>query len=76
MTKILINNPVLVVLTPPQCDFRFEHNPVTDMPAGARCEGDATHRIEWEDGRFSFGCGDHLEIDPQASVKPKRTVKL
>lgn len=60
----------------PQCDYRDAHDPVTDRPIGNRCPSHATHRIEWEDGRYSYGCDAHLEIDPSASVKPARTIRI
>lgn len=61
----------------PQCDFHDDHDPVTERPRGNRCGAPATHRIEWADGRrFSNGCGEHLEIDSDASVKPARIVPI
>lgn len=60
----------LASLEPITCDFRDAHDVVTDTPAGNRCGAKATHRIEWEDGRYSFGCDVHLEIDEAATVKP------
>lgn len=59
-----------------RCDFRHSHNLTTDKPMGEQCDKEATHRISWEDGRFSFGCDDHLDIEPQSSVKPTATAKL
>jgi hypothetical protein len=60
-----------------QCDFRFAHDPVTDRPMGARCANAATHQIEWEDGRrWSLACSDHLDIEPEATVKPSAIVPL
>lgn len=59
-----------------QCDFRDSHDETTDTPAGNRCPAQATHRIYWEDGRYSLGCDDHLEIDDKATVKPVRVVRL
>lgn len=55
---------------PPTCDFHWEHDAVTDTPKGERCGLPASHRIEWEDGRHSFACAGHLEIDATATVKP------
>lgn len=60
----------------PQCDFRHEHDMVEDRPMGARCEKTATHFIDWGDGRGSLACGDHLEIDPSASVKPRKISRI
>jgi hypothetical protein len=61
----------------PQCDYHDDHNEATDTPAGQRCTAQATHRIEWSDGRrYSFGCDAHLEIDNCASVRPIRIVRL
>jgi hypothetical protein len=57
----------------PRCDA---HDLETDTPCGNSCSAAATHRLEWEDGRFSLGCDAHLEIDPTASVKLTRIVKL
>lgn len=59
-----------------QCDYREQHDPVTDRPMGKRCTHEATHKIVWEDGRYSFGCEDHLEIEPTATVKPRAIVPL
>lgn len=60
-----------------QCDYRFEHDPATDRPKGSRCTNPATHRIEWDDDRrYSLACDDHLEIEPQATVKPSAIRKL
>lgn len=59
-----------------RCDFHDAHDPVTDKPTGNRCTKDATHKMTWEDGRFSFGCDAHLDIEPQATVKPIATEKL
>lgn len=53
-----------------ECDYRYEHDTVNDRPAGKQCSQDATHVITWQDGRFSFGCADHLEIERAATVKP------
>jgi len=64
------------VIRVPQCDFRDAHDKATDTPTGNRCGAPATHRIEWEDGRYSFGCDAHLEIDESATVKPARIVPL
>lgn len=61
---------------PLRCDFRYEHDAATDQPMGGRCDADATHRIAWEDGRFSLGCDAHLEIDPAATVKPVEIRKI
>lgn len=52
------------------CDFCDAHDLGADLPAGNRCGAQATHRIEWADGRFSFGCAAHLNIDDSATVKP------
>lgn len=60
----------------PTCDFRHEHDRATDRPMGIRCGAKATHRIEWDDGRYSFGCDDHLKIDEDATVKPTKVVPL
>ena len=60
----------------PLCDFRDSHDLATDQPTGNGCSARATHRIEWADGRYSLGCGAHLEIDDSASVKPIRIVPL
>ncbi len=60
----------------PRCDYRCEHDPVSDTPTGARCEAMATHMITWEDGRYSLGCAAHLQIDPKATVKPTSIVEL
>jgi hypothetical protein len=60
----------------PKCDFRDAHDAVADLPTGNRCGAPAAHRIEWADGRFSFGCEAHLEIDDSASVKPIGIVPL
>lgn len=60
----------------PQCDYRDAHDRATDRPTGNRCTAEATHRIDWEDGRFSFGCSNHLEIDESATVKPRHIVAL
>jgi hypothetical protein len=59
-----------------QCDHRSAHDAATDQPTGERCTRDATHRITWEDGRYSLGCADHLVIDPSASVKPTLVTDL
>ncbi len=60
----------------PHCDFHDAHDVATDTPTGNRCGAPATHRIEWSDCRYSFGCADHLEIDASATVKPARIVPL
>lgn len=60
----------------PQCDHHDSHDIATDRPTGKRCDALATHRIEWADGRYSFGCDDHLEIDDAATVKPTAIVEL
>jgi hypothetical protein len=60
----------------PVCDFHDAHDAVTYMPTGNRCRALATHRIEWADGRHSFGCAAHLTIDEAATVKPTRFVSL
>jgi hypothetical protein len=65
-----------MALTPAQCDFHDCHDPITDRPMGNRCSALATHRLEWADGRYSFGCAAHLVIDETAAVKPKRIVPL
>lgn len=54
----------------PTCDFHDSHDPVNDRPTGNRCGAPATHRIEWADGRHSFGCAAHLVIEDAATVKP------
>jgi len=59
-----------------QCDHRDAHDAATDRPTGNRCRETATHRIEWEDGRYSYGCAAHLEIDGDATVKPDQIVPL
>lgn len=59
-----------------QCDHMSDHDVVTDRPTGMRCDKDATHRIEWEDGRWSLACSNHLEISPTASVKPTSITAL
>jgi hypothetical protein len=59
-----------------QCDFHDAHDAVADVPVGNRCVASATHRIEWSDGRYSFGCEAHLAIDESATVKPTRVVPL
>jgi hypothetical protein len=61
---------------PIRCDYRDAHDPVTDQPMGKRCESDATHMIKWEDGRYSYGCGQHLEIEDSATVKPVSILSL
>lgn len=58
------------------CDFRYDHDPVTDRPRGVCCGKTATHVILWEDGRYSRACADHLEIDDAATVKPAAIVEL
>jgi hypothetical protein len=60
----------------PSCDFHDAHDRVADRPTGNRCGAPATHRIEWADGRHSFGCGEHLEIEDAATVKPIRIVPI
>lgn len=32
--------------------------------------------IQWEDGRHSYACKDHLQIDPTATVKPARIFRM
>lgn len=71
MTTMKIRGPGV-----PRCDYRCEHDPVLDRPTGARCQNLATHMIAWDDGRYSLGCGDHLTIDADASVKPRAIVAL
>jgi hypothetical protein len=61
---------------PETCDHRDAHDLATDTPTGNRCGEPATHRIEWADGRYSFGCDAHLTIDDAATVKPARIFKL
>jgi len=41
------------------CDFRFDHDPETEAPRGARCARPASLIIVWKDGRFSYGCSRH-----------------
>ena len=57
---------------PPQCDFHDDHDLTADKPTGTRCNKPATHRLAWEDGRFSFGCAQHLTIDDSTTVKLTR----
>ena len=59
-----------------QCDFHDDHDLAADLPTGNRCTAEATHRINWADGRFSLACSDHLEIGESATVKPARIVQL
>lgn len=61
---------------PERCQYRYAHDMATDLPAGKQCEQNATHQIDWEDGRHSFGCADHLEIEDTATVKPIAIVPL
>lgn len=58
-----------------RCDWHAEHG-ADDKPTGQRCESAATHRIVWLDGsgRFSLGCGAHLELD--AKAPPVRIERL
>lgn len=53
-----------------RCDYRSEHDLVTDTPTGDRCTAQATHVITWSDGRYSRACDAHLEIDASATVMP------
>lgn len=59
-----------------QCDYRDGHDMKTDRPMGNRCEAQATHLIEWNDGRFSLGCAAHLTIENDATVKPAAVTPL
>lgn len=69
-------NKQLAIDEGPQCDFRDAHDAATDTPTRNRCDAAATHMIEWADGRYSFGCSDHLTIDKAATVKPARFVPI
>jgi len=59
----------------PRCDWHAEHG-ADDRPTGQRCEAQATHRLVWLDGsgRYSYGCDDHLTLDPDAT--PVRVERL
>lgn len=58
------------------CDHHDDHDLINDRPQGRRCGARATHRIEWEDGRYSFGCAAHLTIEASATVKSCKVVAL